>query len=222
MSLPAETTEPGEALRLVDQRMYARKNGARTSARRQSTDVLLRALAERDPDLGDHLSGVAVLAESVARRLGLDEDAVEQVRHAAALHDVGKMAIPDAILTKPGPLDDAEWAFIRRHTLIGERIVAAAPALKHVAELVRASHERWDGAGYPDALAGEAIPLGARIVSVCDSFDAMTGDRPYRAGMDAEAALAELQRCAGTQFDPDVVQAFTQAWAARDADFVAA
>src|SRR6476661_3163956 len=222
VALPAETTESGEALRLVDQRMYARKNSGRTSARRQSTDVLLRALAERDADLGDHLSGVAVLAEAVARRLGLDDDAVEEVRHAAALHDVGKMAIPDAILNKPGPLDDAEWAFIRRHTLIGERIVAAAPALKHVAELVRASHERWDGAGYPDALAAEEIPLGARIVSVCDSFDAMTGDRPYRAGMDDRAALAELQRCAGTQFDPHVVEAFAQAWAARDANAVAA
>ena len=222
VALPAETTDAGEALRLVDQRMYARKNSGRTSARRQSTDVLLRALSERDPDLGDHLSGVAALAEAVAERLGLSEDAVEQVRHAAALHDVGKMAIPDAILSKPGPLDDAEWAFIRRHTLIGERIVAAAPALKHVALLVRASHERWDGAGYPDALAGDDIPLGARIVSVCDSFDAMTGDRPYRAGMDVDAALAELERCAGTQFDPDVVRAFADAWAARDADVLAA
>ncbi len=215
--LPAETRDPGEALRLVDQRMYARKSRGRASARRQSTDVLLRALAERDPDLGDHLDGVAQLAESVARRLGLDDEGVEQVRHAAALHDVGKMAIPDAILSKPGPLDEAEWAFIRRHTLIGERIVAAAPALQPVARLVRASHERWDGTGYPDAKAGEDIPLGARIVAACDSFDAMTADRPYRAGMDPEAALAELERCAGSQFDPVVVRAFTAVWAQRGA-----
>ena len=220
VALSVETAEAGEALRLVDQRMYARKNSGRTSARRQSTDVLLRALSERDPNLGDHLSGVAILAEAVAQRLGLGEDAVEQVRHAAALHDVGKMAIPDAILNKPWPLDDAEWAFIRRHTLIGERIVAAAPALQTVSLLVRSSHERWDGAGYPDALTADDIPLGARIVSVCDSFDAMTGDRPYRAGMDDETAFTELQRCAGTQFDPAVVDAFAQEWAARVATAV--
>jgi two-component system cell cycle response regulator len=222
VALPEETGDADEALRLVDQRMYARKNQGRTSARRQSTDVLLRALAERDPDLSDHLSGVAVLAEAVARHLGLGDEETAQVRHAAALHDVGKMAIPDAILAKPGPLDDDEWAFIRRHTLIGERIVAAAPALKHVALLVRSSHERWDGGGYPDALAGDAIPLGARIVAVCDSFDAMTGDRPYRAGMDDGAALAELERCAGSQFDPAVVRAFAREWAARSAAAVAA
>ena len=125
------------------------------------------------------------------------------------------MAIPDAILDKPAALDEAEWEFIRRHTIIGERIVAAAPALRPVAARVRSSHERWDGAGYPDALAGEEFPLGARIVSVCDAFDAMVADRPYRAGMDAADALAELERCAGTQFDPAVVEAFAAAWAER-------
>ena len=117
-------------------------------------------------------------------RLELDDEQIDHVRHAAELHDVGKMAIPDAILDKPGPLDDAEWEFIRRHTIIGERIVAAAPALRPVAALVRSSHERWDGAGYPDGLAGEEIPLGARIVAVCDAFDAMVADRalPRRHG----------------------------------------
>jgi two-component system cell cycle response regulator len=158
---------------------------------------------------------VAELAEAVARGLRLDEEQVDHVRHAAALHDVGKVAIPDAILDKPAALDDAEWEFIRRHTIIGERIVAAAPALRPVAALVRSSHERWDGGGYPDSLAGEEIPLGARIVSVCDAFDAMVADRPYRAGMDATDALAELERCAGSQFDPAVVAAFAAAWAQR-------
>ncbi|MDX6728892.1 MAG: hypothetical protein QOK49_3697 [Baekduia sp.] len=211
--LPQETADAAEALRLADQRMYARKHGGRVSAGSQSRDVLLRALAERNPELGEHLSTVADLAVAVARRLGLGTAQVEQVRHAADLHDVGKVAIPDAILDKPGPLDDEEWAFMRRHTIIGERIVAAAPALEPVAALVRASHERYDGRGYPDGLAGDDVPLGARIVSVCDSFDAMVADRSYRPALPREAALAELRKCAGTQFDPVVVEAFLAAHA---------
>jgi two-component system, cell cycle response regulator len=213
--VPTEADDVGEALRIADQRMYAQKNGGRTSARSQSRDVLLRALAERDPGLGAHLNGVAEMAEAVARRLGLDAEEIDRIRHAAELHDVGKMAIPDAILDKPAPLDLAEWEFVRRHTIIGERIVAAAPALRPVAALVRSSHERWDGLGYPDGLTGEEIPLGARIVAVCDAFDAMMADRPYRSGVDAILALGELGRCAGTQFDPTVVAAFTAAWYAR-------
>jgi two-component system, cell cycle response regulator len=196
--------------------MYANKNGGRTSARGQSREVLLRALAERDPGLGEHISGVAALAEAVARRLGLDDEQIEHVRHAAELHDVGKMAIPDAILDKPAPLDPAEWEFIRRHTIIGERIVAAAPALRPVATLVRSSHERWDGTGYPDQLRGEEIPLGARIVAVCDAFDAMIANRPYRAGMETARAIEELRHCAGTQFDPAVVDAFADEWRERE------
>jgi diguanylate cyclase (GGDEF)-like protein len=217
IALPGEAHDAGEALRIADQRMYAHKHSGRSSARSQSRDVLLRALAERNPELGEHISGVAELAEAVARRLELDEEQVDHIRHAAALHDVGKMAIPDAILDKPAALDEAEWKFIRRHTIIGERIVAAAPALRPVAALVRASHERWDGTGYPDALVGEDIPLGARIVAVCDAFDAMVADRPYRAGRAAADALAELERCSGSQFDPAVVTAFIAAWAGRPA-----
>jgi HD-GYP domain-containing protein (c-di-GMP phosphodiesterase class II) len=211
--LPREAADPAEALRLADQRMYAQKHGGRTSAGSQSRDVLLRALAERNPDLGEHLTTVAELAVAVARKLGLTQAEVAQVRHAADLHDVGKVAIPDAILNKPGPLDDDEWVFMRRHTIIGERIVAAAPALGAVASLVRASHERHDGGGYPDGLAGEDIPLGARIVAVCDSFDAMVADRPYRKALPDSVALQELERCAGTQFDPAVVRAFREAYA---------
>jgi two-component system cell cycle response regulator len=217
---PVEVVDPAEALRLADQRMYAQKHGGRRSAGSQSRDVLLRALAERNPDLGEHLSTVAELAVAVARKLGLSPAEVEQVRHAADLHDVGKVAIPDAILDKPGPLDEDEWVFMRRHTVIGERIVSAAPALRDVAELVRASHERHDGQGYPDGLAGEEVPLGARIVSVCDSFDAMVADRPYRSALSYDVALNELDRCAGSQFDPRVVAAFREALAelaARDA-----
>ena len=190
--LPVETDEPVEALRIADQRMYANKHAGRTSAGRQSKDVLLRALAERDPGLGTHAETVT-LAVATAEALGMSSDEVEQVRHASELHDVGKVAIPDAILGKPGPLTEEEWAFVRRHPIIGERIILAAPALARVAALVRSSHERWDGAGYPDALAGDAIALGARIVAVADAYAAMTAGRPYRAARTPEQALAELR-----------------------------
>src|SRR5215218_1729593 len=213
--LPREAQNATEALRIADQRMYAQKNAGRTSATRQTKDVLVRALSERSPELFTHLEGVAELAEMTARRLGLGEDEAEQVRHAAELHDIGKVAIPDAILSKPSPLDPREWEFIRRHTLIGERIIAAAPALGAVARLVRSSHERWDGTGYPDKLSEPDIPVGARVVGVADSFDAMTSERPYSPGVSAAVALDELRRCAGTQFDPVVVEAFCAAWADR-------
>lgn len=133
---------------------------------------------------------------------------VRAVRQGAELHDIGKLAVPDAILNKPGPLDEEEWTFMRRHTLVGERILAAAPALADVARLVRSSHERFDGSGYPDHLVGESIPLGARVIAVCDAWDAMTTDRPYRRAMEHAEALAELERCSGTQFDPAVVKVF--------------
>jgi diguanylate cyclase (GGDEF)-like protein len=208
VTIPDEARVASDALRLADQRMYAQKRSGRATAGRQSTDVLLRALAERHPEMRGHFDGVAQLARAVGHHLGLEGEALDQVQLAAELHDVGKVAIPDDILNKPGPLDDDEWAFIRRHTIVGERIVAAAPALAAVAKLVRASHEHWDGGGYPDGTAGEKIPLGARIVAVCDSYDAIIADRPYRPARSPAEALAELRRCAGTQFDPAVVEAF--------------
>ena len=143
----------------------------------------------------------------MAEDLGLDAEERDEIRRAAELHDVGKMAIPDAILTKPGPLDPAEWEFIRNHTLIGERIIGAAPALVPVARLVRSSHERWDGSGYPDGLAGEAIPLGSRIIAVCDAFDAMTSERPYSVAMVQARALEEIESGGRRQFDPRVAAA---------------
>ena len=202
--LPAEAND---ALRLADARMYAQKQTRRASAASQSKDVLLRALQERNPSLVDHISDVADLAVDVGRHLGLPDHELEQLRHVAELHDVGKVAIPDAILQKEGPLDPEEWSFVRQHTLIGERIVSAAPALAVVARTVRSTHERWDGLGYPDSLCGEEIPLLARIVAVCDAVSAMVSARPYRESVDLPEALAELRRCAGTQFDADVVQA---------------
>ena len=206
--LGEEARDPEEALRLADQRMYARKRSGRSSIGRQTTDVLLRALAERHPDLDGHSCDVALLAETTARRLGLEPDDVESVRQAAQLHDIGKVAIPETILHKPGALEDDEWVFMRRHSEIGERIIAEAPALSRVAAMVRASHERYDGGGYPDGLSGDAIPLGARIVAVCDAFDAMITERPYSAAMSPVDAERELRDCAGSQFDPAVVEAF--------------
>ncbi|HYB28019.1 MAG TPA: diguanylate cyclase [Solirubrobacteraceae bacterium] len=209
--LPGEAQDVSSALRIADQRMYAQKRVGRISAAQQSKDVLLCALAERSADLGTHVRDVADLAAVVAATFSLRPDEVEAVRLAAELHDVGKVAIPDAILDKPAALDEAEWAFIRRHTLVGERIIAAAPDLVRVAKLVRSSHENYDGTGYPDGLTRQEIPLGARIIAVCDAFDAMTTDRPYRKAMDHESAAQELRRCAGTQFDPVVVERFALA-----------
>jgi diguanylate cyclase (GGDEF)-like protein len=209
--LPDEATVAADALRIADQRMYAEKNGSRVSASRQSSDVLVQVLIERVPELGEHGDDVARLALAVGQRMGLSGEDLEQLAHAAQLHDVGKIAIPDAIIGKPAALDEGEWEFMRQHTVIGQRIISAAPALARVGEYVRASHERWDGRGYPDGLRGEEIPLASRIVGVCDAFDAMLTTRPYKAALSHDDALAELARCAGTQFDPAVVAAFRPA-----------
>jgi diguanylate cyclase (GGDEF)-like protein/PAS domain S-box-containing protein len=215
--LPAEATSATEALREADRRMYARKSAdSRSSAGRQSADVLLRILSERSPALGIHLDEVTGLCEAVATRLGMPEEERAPLLQAASLHDVGKVAVPDVIINKAGPLDDEEIAFMRRHTLIGERILSAAPALTRAASLVRWSHERFDGDGYPDGLKIEEIPLGSRIIAVCDSYDAMVSDRPYRDPMTTEEARAELRRCAGTQFDPVVVEVFCDVQLARE------
>jgi two-component system, cell cycle response regulator len=146
----------------------------------------------------------------VGRELEMNAEQLDEVARAAELHDLGKVAIPEAILDKPGPLDETEWSFVRRHPLIGERILSAAPALRPVARLVRSSHERFDGSGYPDGISGPSIPLGARVVAVCDAFDAMVSERSYRPPRSPVEALAELQRCSGTQFDPVVVAAFAR------------
>ena len=140
--------------------------------------------------------------------LNVPEEEMTALAQAASLHDVGKAAIPDDILKKPGPLSDDEVPFIHRHTIIGERILGAAPALSKPAKLVRWSHEHFDGQGYPDGIAGDEIPMGSRIICVCDAYHAMVSGRPYRAARGSDEAVAELKRCAGTQFDPVVVDAF--------------
>jgi diguanylate cyclase (GGDEF)-like protein len=202
--------DPVDALRVADQRMYANKRRGRRSSDEAVHQVLLRVAAEHDGELREHVEDVADLVGAVGRELGLGEDELLEVRRAAALHDIGKVAIPDAILHAPRKLTADEWEYMRQHTIIGERIIRAAPELSGVAGIVRSSHERWDGAGYPDRVAGEEIPLGARIVAVCDAYDAIVTDRAYRKAQSPEAALAELRRCAGTQFDPSVVAAFAR------------
>jgi diguanylate cyclase (GGDEF)-like protein len=206
--LPHEADSPDHALQLADQRMYSHKHGRSAGPRDQARDVLLRTMQAKQPDLDEHSSEVATLAVRVARRLGLSGEELDEIARAAELHDVGKVGIPDAILNKPGPLDSTEWEYMHQHTILGERILNAAPALRPVARLVRASHERWDGTGYPDRLAGEQIPLGARIVAVCDAYEAMTADRPYRRALSVAAARDELRAMSGRQFDPSVLEAF--------------
>jgi two-component system cell cycle response regulator len=181
----------------------------------QLRDLALRVLAEQDPELYAHVHHVGRLADGVGRKLGLTVAERETLVLAAELHDVGKVAVPDSILHKPGPLDAHERALMNRHTLIGERILSAAPLLTAVSRHVRSSHERYDGAGYPDGLRGEEIPLLSRIIFVCDSFHAMVTDRPYRRAIGEQDAIAELRRCAGTQFDPVVVDAFVVGLAER-------
>jgi diguanylate cyclase (GGDEF)-like protein/PAS domain S-box-containing protein len=206
--VPDEAPDVTSALVMADQRMYADKGVGRVSAKQQARDLILRVLEERHPELHEHSGAVAALARAVGERMGISAPELDDLERAAELHDIGKIAIPDTILNKPGPLDDEEWSFMRRHTLIGESMLSAAPALHAAARIVRSSHERYDGRGYPDRLVDEQIPLASRIVFVCDAFHAMTSDRPYGTAGTVEAALAELSDCAGSQFDPAVVKAF--------------
>jgi diguanylate cyclase (GGDEF)-like protein len=219
--LGAEASDSQQALQISDRRMYEDKAGSRSSARSQAHEVLLRMMRERHSDLGDHMDGVADLAKAVSRQLGIEGEELDVIARAAALHDIGKLAIPDAVLDKPAALDEDEWVFIRDHTVVGERVLREAPALVPVAELVRSSHERWDGGGYPDGLAREDIPLGSRIIFVCDAFQAMESSRPYAAPVARAAALEELKKCAGTQFDPGVVAAFVAELESHPVDWYA-
>ncbi len=180
--------------------------------------ALASAMEANDEYTADHAETIARMAVEVGECLDLDEAALRQLHYAGLLHDIGKIGVPDPLLNKEGALDPDEAETMAEHTVIGERIVAQAEYLRPVAPLVRAAHERWDGLGYPDGLAGENIPLASRIVFVCDAFHAMTSDRPYRPAMSAPEALKELQAQAGRQFDPRVVEAFARVLPAlRDA-----
>jgi diguanylate cyclase (GGDEF)-like protein len=209
--LPADASSTTEAMRAVDLRMYENKNSGRVPADTQTTNALVRAIHERDQDWAQRLAATADLARAVCQELGVPTAEEARIRQAAQLHDVGKVGIPDEILRKPGPLTAAEWAFVQQAPSIGERITSSAPALAAIAPLIRSARERYDGAGYPDGLAGDEIPLGARIIAACAALAAMTSDRPYAERLERSRALEELDQAAGTQFDPLVVAALRQA-----------
>jgi two-component system cell cycle response regulator len=214
--LPEEAQAPDHALGLAVERLRARARLQRRSAERQVRDVLLQALGERRAGGADvAMPQVAAHAVAVGRRVGLDLAELDVLVRAAELQDIGRLAIPDSILNKRGPLTEAEWEIVRRHPAVGERILRAAPALAPVARIVRSCSERFDGSGYPDGLRGDEIPLGARIIAVCVAFDAMTSPRPYRPAGTSGQAFEELCRCVGAQFDPMVVAAFSAAMGDR-------
>lgn len=180
----------------------------RLETRATGVSAFLAALAAHDDYTGDHAQAVVDYSVAVARRMGLSEGEVTEVEQAAALHDIGKLGIAEAILHEPGPLTSADWEAVRKHSVMGEEILSSTKGISHLAPVVRAVHERWDGKGYPDGLSGEEIPLASRIVHVCDAFDAMTSQRPYRKALDFPTALEVLKKNAGVQYCPRAVEAF--------------
>jgi diguanylate cyclase (GGDEF)-like protein/putative nucleotidyltransferase with HDIG domain len=237
---PVHAADRDELIRLADSALYWAKEYGKNRVRAYRPDVielaelkrlasgpdraarfraaasLARAVDARDVYTGSHSQRVADLAARTARRLGLPDEEVELTRLAASLHDLGKLAIPEEILRKPGPLTDPERMVLERHPQIGFRMLESL-GVDPVAEWVLHHHERWDGSGYPDGLPGENIPLGARIIFVADAYDAMTSERVYRRRVTPDQAISELQRCAGTQFDPEIVDAFADELALADA-----
>jgi diguanylate cyclase (GGDEF)-like protein/putative nucleotidyltransferase with HDIG domain len=232
-TFPVQAPTRGELVRLADSALYwAKEHGKNRAhvyrpdvvelaelrrlahgpdrvARFRAAESLAKAVDLRDTYTGSHSARVAELAAKVASRLGLDQELIELARLAGSLHDLGKLAIPEEILRKPGPLTDPERLVLERHPQIGFRMLDSL-GIEPVAEWILHHHERWDGTGYPDRLPGPMIPLGARIIFVVDAYDAMTSDRVYRGRLAPRAALAELRRCSGTQFDPDVVDALAE------------
>jgi putative nucleotidyltransferase with HDIG domain len=196
-----------DVLELAELRRLA--HGPDRAARFRAAASLAKAVDARDTYTGSHSTRVAELAAWIAARLGLDAEQVELARLAGSLHDLGKLAIPEEILRKPGPLTPPERLVLERHSQIGFRMLESLE-VDPVAHWVLHHHERWDGAGYPNRLAGEDIPLGARIIFVADAYDAMTSDRAYRGRLTPQEAVTELKRCAGTQFDPEVVRVFAR------------
>jgi DICT domain-containing protein len=217
-ALPAPTARPEAGLSAIGGRLVTAMD--RQLAREQADSRLLQrsyeatlgalatAAGARDPGIGEHLDRMARRSVAVGRVLGMNPSELETLRQAARLHDVGRVGTREGLLSKPGPLDDEELEEMRRHSVIGARILEGVAGLRDCVTVVRHHHERWDGGGYPDGLPGEAIPVAARVVAVVDAFDAMTSDRPYRSAMPTEVALARVLEGRGTQFCPRCVEAF--------------
>jgi diguanylate cyclase (GGDEF)-like protein len=218
---PDDGADKDALMNTADRRLYAMKAGRTDVPSTPQTGddviaVLLDTLEATDPYTAEHTREVAALCERVGRRLGLSGARLRALTNAALLHDIGKVALPREILQKPGRLTGDEFGQVKRHSVLGPQMLERAPDLSPSLPLIRSVHERWDGAGYPDGLAGEDIPLGARIIAVCDAYHAMTSDRPYRAARPFPEATTELFRCAGTQFDPAAVRALLDELGAAD------
>ena len=208
---PPSSRDERMLLGIADQALFAIDNRSLVDELEESFMATMRSLANaletKDEYTGDHAQALVGMAEEVGRRLELGGLALRDIGVAAALHDVGKIGIPASILDKPGPLTDDEWEVMRRHPELGARIMEPVPALAGAGSIVIACHEHWDGSGYPLGLAGDDIPLGARIILACDAFHAMTSDRVYRQAMPVAAAISELRDCAGRHFEPRIVDA---------------
>jgi diguanylate cyclase (GGDEF)-like protein/putative nucleotidyltransferase with HDIG domain len=204
---PADGIEADTLLVAADRRLYAMKGERSRRLLADTVAILFGALEAKDAYTAEHTREVAELAQRLGRRMGMCEDELLTLHHAAMLHDIGKIAVSTAILTKPASLTDAEFAEIKQHTLAGVRMLERIEEFAPVLPMIRSAHERWDGDGYPDGLAGEQIPFGARVICACDAYHAITSDRPYRAARSVDEAVEELKRCAGTQFDPVVIEA---------------
>jgi putative nucleotidyltransferase with HDIG domain len=217
--LPKTQDEAMKALESINRDLAAANRSVQ-----QLNDELFLTVAKvfdaRDPYVGGHAAQVAAYAVAVAEELGLAADRIEVVRQSGYLHDIGKIAIPEAILHKPGRLSELEYAFVKRHTDIGADLLVHSQGLGHLAPFIRHHHERWDGQGYPVGLAGNAIPLEARILNLCDSVEAMASDRPYHRALTTGQIMLEAQRCSGTQFDPAIVKAFLRVVERRGESFI--
>jgi GGDEF domain-containing protein len=207
VSVPYEAHDGVSALNIAEERLQTAGGQQRHSASRQAEVRLMRTLQERHPELGVRSSMIPELARAVGRRLGIGPDELRLVSHAAELSEMGRMLLPEEIRNKPGRLEEGELEVVRGHTMAAEQLIASDPALVPVARVVRSAAERWDGAGYPDGLAGNEIPLPSRIIFACDAYEAMTSERPYRPALSRRQALSELRQNAGTQFDPQAVAA---------------
>ena len=182
------------------------EEGREETALHGTVEALVTLVEKRDWSLGHHSQQVADLVRQLALARGMSLEEAQVVALAGQLHDIGKVAIPDAILQKPGPLTEEEWEQMRRHSIVGAEVISCIPSLRPLAPVIRAHHERWDGQGYPDHLQGERIPLAARLIAVVDAYMVMITDRPYQLARPPAVVLVELQRCAGSQFDPRVVE----------------